>query len=255
MVGIYKFTNKITGEVYVGQSVDLQKRYNQHKNRCSKNCIKHEDTYFHRQLAHYGWDNFDYEVIEECKISELNDKEMYYIKLFNSQYPKGYNLSKGGYMPSAQKLTDEEVAQIKDELLNTEVEEQVIADNHGVILNTVSLINRGKMWHDEDRNYPIRKQKKKEYFCSKCGRKLSGKVKTGLCQDCYKSSEEFIRSCRHSDSDIIPRPSKEDLIELLIHNSFNGVGKMFGVDGNSIRKWCDKYNIPRYASYYKSLAV
>lgn len=255
MIGIYKFTNRITGEVYVGQSVDLQKRYNQHKNRYGKNQLKFEDTYFHRQLAHYGWHNFDYEILEECQKSELNDKEMYYIKLFNSEYPNGYNQTKGGNMVSAKKLSDEEILQIKDELLNTDIDEQILADKHGVILNTISLINRGKMWYDEDSDYPIRKRKKSEFFCSKCGKKLSRKAKTGLCNSCYKSSEEFIKSCRHTDLQIIPRPSKEDLIELLTHNSFNSVGRMFGVDGNSIRKWCDKYDIPRYASYYKSLAV
>ena len=31
MIGIYKFTNKLTGEAYIGQSVDIKRRYNQHK--------------------------------------------------------------------------------------------------------------------------------------------------------------------------------------------------------------------------------
>lgn len=36
MIGIYKFTNKLTGEAYIGQRVDIKRRYNQHKNRYGK---------------------------------------------------------------------------------------------------------------------------------------------------------------------------------------------------------------------------
>ena len=50
MIGIYKFTNKITGESYISQSSNIQNRYNQHKNRYDKFASKDkplEDIYFH----------------------------------------------------------------------------------------------------------------------------------------------------------------------------------------------------------------
>lgn len=47
-------------------------------------------------------------------------------------------------------------------------------------------------------------------------------------------------------------PPKELLIELLKHNSFVKVGKMFNVSDNAVRKWCTKYDIPKKASFYKN---
>lgn len=43
----------------------------------------------------YGIENFDFEIIEECPIEELDEKEIYYIKLFDS-YNTGYNNTYGG---------------------------------------------------------------------------------------------------------------------------------------------------------------
>jgi len=44
----------------------------------------------------YGSESFTVEVIKECNISELNYYEEYYIRLFNSMTPNGYNLTSGG---------------------------------------------------------------------------------------------------------------------------------------------------------------
>lgn len=61
MIGIYKFTNKVNGMAYVGQSSNIQKRYNQHKN------VDHEFTLFHDAIKEFGFDSFDFEVIETCQ--------------------------------------------------------------------------------------------------------------------------------------------------------------------------------------------
>ena len=61
MIGIYKFTNKITGESYIGQSTNIKRRYNQHKNRSyiQRDTGKSiENSYFHRMINHYGFNNF-----------------------------------------------------------------------------------------------------------------------------------------------------------------------------------------------------
>ena len=47
-------------------------------------------------IKKYGSKSFKIEVIKECNISELNYYEEYYIKLFNSMTPNGYNLTSGG---------------------------------------------------------------------------------------------------------------------------------------------------------------
>lgn len=46
-------------------------------------------------MRKYGIENFSFEIIEECKKEELNDKEKYWINYFNTFF-NGYNLTTGG---------------------------------------------------------------------------------------------------------------------------------------------------------------
>ena len=86
--GIYKVTNKINGKVYIGQSVDIGRRWRQHM-------TAGDDIYFHKAIQKYGVENFEWEVIEKCKKSELDERESYWIEYYDS-YNKGYNCTKGG---------------------------------------------------------------------------------------------------------------------------------------------------------------
>ena len=86
--GIYKVTNKINGKVYIGQSVDIGRRWRQHM-------TAKDDIYFHKAIQKYGIENFEWEVIEKCKKSELDERESYWIEYYDS-FNKGYNCTKGG---------------------------------------------------------------------------------------------------------------------------------------------------------------
>lgn len=86
MIGIYKITNKINGQIYIGQSVDIDRRFTEHKTPNGKmSPIKLE-------IKKYGKDNFLFEVIEECGADQLDDREVYWIEKLNPQY----NRDKGG---------------------------------------------------------------------------------------------------------------------------------------------------------------
>lgn len=50
-----------------------------------------------------------------------------------------------------------------------------------------------------------------------------------------------------------PPVEKDELYELLKNNSFVTVANIYGVSDNAVRKWCDKYGIPRHSSYYRNL--
>lgn len=76
-IGIYKITNP-EGEIYVGQSKNIDQRFETYKNI---RCPKQHDLY--NSLKKYGWFNHKFEIIEECSIDELIEKEKYYIKLYN----------------------------------------------------------------------------------------------------------------------------------------------------------------------------
>ena len=75
MVGIYKITNKANGKIYVGQSIDIEERWKQHRWKAF-NC--NEVGYhsaIHAAMRKYGLDNFAYEVLEQCAAEELDEKE------------------------------------------------------------------------------------------------------------------------------------------------------------------------------------
>lgn len=89
-IGIYKITNQINNKCYIGQSINIERRFKEHKNtnRTSK--------YLHRAINKYGIDNFKFEIIETCSKEQLSDREKYWIKYYNSLKPYGYNLTDGG---------------------------------------------------------------------------------------------------------------------------------------------------------------
>lgn len=70
MTGIYKITNP-NGKVYIGQSVDIEKRWQAHKQ------AKYDLPLYH-SFRKYGINKHIFEVVEECKVNELNERERYY---------------------------------------------------------------------------------------------------------------------------------------------------------------------------------
>lgn len=87
---IYKITNLINGKIYIGQTIlSIQKRYSKHCN-CDKQIIG-------KAIQKYGKENFKIEQIDSATSrEELDEKECYWIRFYNSQIPNGYNLESGG---------------------------------------------------------------------------------------------------------------------------------------------------------------
>ena len=92
--GIYIIKNTINDKVYIGQSVNIQARWYAH---CASARSDRQDSYteIHQAMKNLGVKNFYYEVLEECDISELNKREIYYIQCYDS-YKNGYNMTLGG---------------------------------------------------------------------------------------------------------------------------------------------------------------
>ena len=79
---IYKITNKVTNQVYIGQtSKTLSQRWEQHKKEAREalDGIRQSFPLFHRMIIKYGENNFTPEILEECQNSELDIKEKYCI--------------------------------------------------------------------------------------------------------------------------------------------------------------------------------
>lgn len=95
--GIYKVTNKINNKVYIGKSTDIYYRWKEHIRNKDKKDFQYV---FARALRKYGETNFSWEIVERCNETVLNDKEIFYIKKFNSFIGEkgswGYNMTRGG---------------------------------------------------------------------------------------------------------------------------------------------------------------
>ena len=86
--GIYCITNLINGKQYVGQSVDIEKRMNEHIHSDSNSKI-------HQAIMKYGVKNFRFEPLIRCSPEELDEQEVKFIRLLNT-YENGYNQTRGG---------------------------------------------------------------------------------------------------------------------------------------------------------------
>lgn len=85
---IYSYTNRFTGERYIGQTCNIVRRSYEHKARYG-GCRR-----FHEAIKKYGYENFDFEILFEGdeKLIDFNEKEKYFITLYNTtQDGVGYN--------------------------------------------------------------------------------------------------------------------------------------------------------------------
>lgn len=94
---IYKFTNIVNNKVYIGKTKgSLRKRIIAHLSH-SRNTNKAPKHYFQRAIQKYGTVNFDIDIIEHCVESQLNNREKFWIRFYNSKNPYlGYNCTDGG---------------------------------------------------------------------------------------------------------------------------------------------------------------
>ena len=90
MIGIYKIINIINNKCYVGSSINIISRWNQHKKDLKSN--KHHSIKLQRSYNKYGENNFKYEIIEECEKGLLLIREKYNIDLLDC-YNNGYNIA------------------------------------------------------------------------------------------------------------------------------------------------------------------
>ena len=82
--GIYMLTNKLTNDIYIGQSADISKRF---RNYFNLSYIKSKSSFIiSRALIKYEYSNFSVTILEYCDKSDLNIREQYYFDKLNPQY-------------------------------------------------------------------------------------------------------------------------------------------------------------------------
>lgn len=79
MIGIYKITNP-KGKVYVGQSVNLERREKEYSAMCRS---AQGQVKLYRSFVKYGYSEHIFEIIEQCIIEQLNERERYWQDFYN----------------------------------------------------------------------------------------------------------------------------------------------------------------------------
>lgn len=91
--GIYKITHIDSGISYIGQARDIKERWVAHV-KCSLGIDTPVTSQLYAFTREKGIDNFTFEILEKCSINELNEKEKFYIDLYQT-YDYGLNANRG----------------------------------------------------------------------------------------------------------------------------------------------------------------
>lgn len=149
-VGIYLIENLLNHKKYIGQSKNIYARWSGH--RCDS---KVRDLPLYFAMRKDGLENFKFSILEECDISQLAEREDYWITFYNSYVPNGYNLKQAEThytnlsVPSKIMEIMNEIEEGADKLIE-------IAKKYGYSKAQINRINQGKAWRLEGKNYPLR---------------------------------------------------------------------------------------------------
>lgn len=89
---VYVIENSVNDKLYIGQTIDVDRRKRRHLSNKENGCRA-----IFNAMNKYGKNNFEFVLIESCySKEELNQKEIYWIKVLKTISPGGYNLTEGG---------------------------------------------------------------------------------------------------------------------------------------------------------------
>lgn len=248
MIGIYKIENLINGKVYIGQSVHIERRWQEH-------CMDSAQSIISSAIKKYGVENFSFEVLKECAVEELDELEKAYIKEYDSLVPFGYNVDSGGSSNHTSFVIYDSVEfqQIVDEIKNSKLTFEQIGEKHGLCRRTITRINKGQVHFNENEVYPLRpfplvgpkgvREKKvpcipkNAHLCKYCGKLTTNKT--------YCS-----RECQVKDTSpmeiLTDSLTKEVLIKEIREHGYSNTAMNHGTCVKSIKKLCKQYGIPTY---------
>ena len=157
--GIYTILNKIDRKIYVGKSINIEKRLISHKNHLRIN--KHHNTHLQNAVNKYGIENFEFEVLEECEERFLVSEENYWINMLNTCNRKyGYNLLGGNPLNGNGRMSPESIEKTRVKKIGKKASEET--------KRKMSESRKGKTVSEETRQKIIK---------SNIGRKLTKEMK------------------------------------------------------------------------------
>lgn len=153
---IYCYTNKINNKKYVGQTINPEQRFIQHKSSAFNPKDKDYEAPLHRAFRKYGYENFSYQILAEAEtIEELNGLEIYYIAHLNTKIPNGYNILDGGrnekkpksketkdkLMKAHAKLSEQEIIVLRKAYANHSSPKQIYNELYKTRMHYNSFLN------------------------------------------------------------------------------------------------------------------
>lgn len=157
---IYKIENLINHKIYIGQTNNPKRRFQEHK---AKGYASKGVKILYYAFDKYGLENFSFDIIEETE--NYNEREKYWIKYYDS-FENGYNMTLGGEEPPVFQgenhplatHNQEDVNYVKYLLQETKISVKDIAKITQYNESSINRINKGELWFDENQIYPLRKE-------------------------------------------------------------------------------------------------
>lgn len=192
---IYIIKNLINGKVYVGQTKRPKNRLWLHKYLLKNE--SHHNTHLQSAWKKYGEKAFSFELIEECEEENVDEKEIFYIKTYDS-YKNGYNKSTGGKRdfcvdPNKIKNNQEDISKAHKQtgLLNSIRRKETV----GICLEC-GIKTKNKYY---------RYCKKHSSLCKKCNKRIEKGRST--CDECKKTPIKSI--CSNCKKEIIKNSNRQ----------------------------------------------
>lgn len=217
MIGIYKITSP-SGKVYIGQSVNIKKRFTQYRNNLAKG-----QRALNSSFLKHGIEKHVFEIIEQCEVSELNNRERYYQEYYNAMGKKGLNLC----------------------LTETYCKRKVVSD---LFLEKLKENNKNRVWTKESRDKLADKVKK---------RMIGNSFKKGFKHDeCFKEKRRVIMlgnkntlGYKHNQESREKMSKNSGATKIVLdtqtgvfYNSLIEVSKLYGIKSNTLGMKLSGYN-------------
>lgn len=243
ITGIYWFRNTENNKYYVGQALNIRKRFNKHMSR-----MRRKFNYpLYNALNKYGLDKFEYSIelildtenkSNEDIQKELNELEIKYIKKYNS-FENGYNLTIGGESISGYHQTEE----TKQRLSNATKEIQNDGRNKVYVYNI--LTKEYSEWNTL-KEFLNKYDLKTRYVASK---KLVIVDNQWIAARTKEELEEKIKNVPDENS------QARNSGRMVYKNNIESLELQKDLDELSIKEFCNKYNVTKgtYYNYRRSL--
>lgn len=229
--GIYKFTNLKTRKVYIGRSINVYYRVCEHFRHSKNQNDPNSNSHFYKALRAYDFDDWTVELIcETSDVSEMVEKELYYILQFDS-VNAGYNSTYqtfGGPIRSGENhsnalLTNDDVFDIREKYRMVCNPKEVYKDYADrVAYPTFINIWRGFTWKSIHRDV-YTKESHKAHF-------IAGNERKAYTDERFKETRECVLKIRelYAEEKLSPNEVYKQF-NFLNRNTFNDIwyGKTF----------------------------